>query len=865
MTSQKSLKNNVYIKDFLRSLLQSLIFPVIALLVLFFLITAPVIGYVSSEEFLTAKFHNEISLFFLPDSLAGYQPELLTVGMVLCGILTAIYLFSFTMSKKKVNVYFSLGISRSRLFINRTVAGVLALFMSVLIPFGITYLVNASSFGMSAHLTTVFLYLLSLFFVSGLAGFAIGTFASSVSGNMFEAALTSGTFSFLPALISWVFYDDFVYRLPNGFIRDAVTDLHLKLLSPFTFGIDYSAKYVEISRSSGVIDTFHYALRWAGAPLESTGEKNWKIPEELSIDFGYILPVILWLVISLVILGAAIALFNRRPAEHANSFGKFRTATAIISASAFFATVYAAFEMLYWAYADISVKSIFRGNAFLTIAVSVLATAIVYFIVQLILKRKIKPVLKSFAWYGVLMGVTVFGFVFAATDFFGAYNKMPKAEDIKSVSMDVDVGSLFSHNINGIMNIQDVDNCKNLIFSENPEDIKMAGELVKKLQKEKSFTVGNELKTVTVVFVTKDGKKCVRRYSIISEELYNEYCRDVFNSDYFDLVLKKTLLDEPPKSEISDNFAETGLPVDYNGIYDYAYGEYDTVFNYKYSSWKYLGSSYIAFIKADDDFEADSNIPDSASLCKALYEDLSKMDYDMLYKNASKPIGALTTDFTNMNSVTNTIEYKNGFDMEYYDSDGNYTYGYEQANINGDKEDKTNMFDSYLYVGTDTVYLYPEMTNTLKYLKDNGIEPYSDNGLKVKEVLCTDGPRDLTDVYTEYFSKITDSTYKTFDYLRSIDFRGTSPTISVDFSGTITEVLGDNFKMTKYECLKKLFATCGHPLISVTDAAKAEKIVNATVPCYNLTGDAGRYVYIIYENDTVVYAYLPAANANVIA
>ena len=48
MTSQKSLKNNVNANDFKRSLVGSILFPVIAFIVLFVFVTAPVIQYVTS-------------------------------------------------------------------------------------------------------------------------------------------------------------------------------------------------------------------------------------------------------------------------------------------------------------------------------------------------------------------------------------------------------------------------------------------------------------------------------------------------------------------------------------------------------------------------------------------------------------------------------------------------------------------------------------------------------------------------------------------------------------------------------------------------------------------------------------------------
>ena len=191
MTSQKSLKNNVRTKDFLRSIANGWIFPAIALIVLFFISTYPVIKYVTSEQFVMSKVHNEISLFLTEEASYILAFSLLTVGMVLCGMMTAVRLFSFMMRKNRTNVYFSMGISRLSLYFNRIAAGSLMLFLAVLIPISVTYFINIGYFGISAHLTQVYLYIVALLFVSGLSGLAIGAVMSTVAGNVFEAGAGS--------------------------------------------------------------------------------------------------------------------------------------------------------------------------------------------------------------------------------------------------------------------------------------------------------------------------------------------------------------------------------------------------------------------------------------------------------------------------------------------------------------------------------------------------------------------------------------------------------------------------------------------------------------------------------------------------
>ena len=95
MTSQKSLKNNVNFNDFKRSLNGSLLFPAIALVVLLISFTFPVILYVTSEEFQMMMTHEEVSIFAADNSLGRELFTLFPMGMVICGMMTAIKSFYY--------------------------------------------------------------------------------------------------------------------------------------------------------------------------------------------------------------------------------------------------------------------------------------------------------------------------------------------------------------------------------------------------------------------------------------------------------------------------------------------------------------------------------------------------------------------------------------------------------------------------------------------------------------------------------------------------------------------------------------------------------------------------------------------------
>ena len=218
MTSQKSLKNNVNKNDFKRSLIGSLPFPLIAFAILFTMVTIPVFQYVTAEEFLMAKEHTEISMFIKEHSTFYYSFDLLPIGMVICGMLTALKSFSFMLSKKQVNVFLSLGVKRKTMVTNRLVSGVITLFLAVLLPLLLIYITNIVSFGYHSYQTSLFLYFTALLFVCGLVGYSLVSAMIMVSGNIFEAIASALAVTAIPILTFLTAFSVMNYYL-SGYIR----------------------------------------------------------------------------------------------------------------------------------------------------------------------------------------------------------------------------------------------------------------------------------------------------------------------------------------------------------------------------------------------------------------------------------------------------------------------------------------------------------------------------------------------------------------------------------------------------------------------------------------------------------------------
>jgi hypothetical protein len=158
------------------------------------------------------------------------------------------------------------------------------------------YITNIVSFGMSAHLTKLFIYFVSLLFVCGLTGFSITSSMMMVSGNIFEAVGSSVALTAIPFCAFSTLYtlaSDYL----KGHIRNYEHESLMMVLTPWTMAINMNEEYRDIFAEedffiySEVVDP-QYILRL----LErNTTADKFKVPAELSVDWVFMFPVVMWL------------------------------------------------------------------------------------------------------------------------------------------------------------------------------------------------------------------------------------------------------------------------------------------------------------------------------------------------------------------------------------------------------------------------------------------------------------------------------------------------------------------------------------------------------------------------------------------
>lgn len=807
MTSQKSLKNNVNANDFKHSLVGSILFPAIAFFVLFMFVTVPVIDYVTGESYFVALEHNEYTMFLAPGSTFAYMFELLPIGMLICGMLTALKAFGFLLSKKQVNVFLSLGIKRNTMFVNRLVSAIITLFVAVLVPMLIIFITNIACFGYSTHLLELFLYITSLLLVSGVTGFALASVMLMVSGNLVEVAVSTVSLTLIPFLAIYA-GEGLVLSYLKGFTHIDESSTWVNIFNPWMMGTNLNNDYIGY-----IYDGINnYSSYVTGSEIFGLLERNtdfdkFKVPEELQIDLGFTLSVIFWAVVSVIALFVAVALFNRRKAEHANSLGKFSVSRAVICT---FGVMGIVFVMAHSIGGEIGLIPMF-----LIIA---LASAIAYFVAQLILTRKVKTAAKSLKWYGVLMGAWAVCMLVIGTGLFGTFNKIPDKEEVKSVSIEANALPCYIHYI------YPWNEGENFVESSTDESKAVVLSVYELLKNEKVKYGENAIDTVRLAIRDKDGKLKYRSFNIYTTETYLKYIQTVYSSDFLDAILENYLLEDMPQNTKNDS---TGYLKGFN--------------------WGFIDSDLLLNIESEIDYIDNVN-----GLCEALYKDLSNMTFEQLFKNTNRPLGYLFTNNAYADWPGTTPAYWNRKYVPVNDT------------VYLDKDWHEETYNHTLLL--DVIPIYSEMTNTLDFLKANGYE-IPEEELKIKEILYTD--TDLSFVgakikYVEANKKDYDGpgSYSNLLYYDYDDLMFNYSHVNM-FGNEMMEYLVQD-TITEYDLLKKMYSEAGHPLISVTDTEKAREIVDNTVSQFLTLNDNGRYVYVIYEEGMMVCYYLPEANISVV-
>lgn len=813
MISPRYSNDRVDANDLKRSFMSILPYSVIAFLALIMFHVQPVLSYVFSESFKTEKMQKNVLFYFLNSN--NTFSSFIQIGMVLCGMLMAFTMYQFLLKKKSVNVYLSFGMTRSKLYINRLFAAVLSLFVATFIPTFLTFIINLVSFGASSALTSLFCYMFLMEFVSGLAGFALASAVMTFSGCTVEAVITTIGLSALPTFISGTI--DNLSTIVRGYVYNAGADIARRtggnLFNIWTFALDTE--------------------NLNGKSTEFTPEKTFVLLGQLTkkstfkafqcVDMEVLAPILIWLAISIILIAVGTVFMNKRKSENSNSFGKFYLASASNGLLVYTIVLDLLVSLLKRAYAD-DYRSPLHQNLTLILLILFGATILAFFLAELILRRNFKATLKTLPVYALAFAVTIFAFVYYGTSCFGAYNKLPDISQIKSVSMDI--------KDNRGTKLQNTA-ISSKFLSENAEDIKTAYAMFDMVKSDKHYK-GAELEgKIGFKIVLKDGTEINRIYAVYTSDVYNKYRRTVYNTQFFKDFLKQVLIEDKVTSEddsyTDENGYQTMVSYDKSGLSSQQNAE-----------WYFVGPSYLVDNYYTNSATANLDlIEDVDGLKEAIYKDYIAMSYDDAYTNTRIPVGAISSNIEQAKNVNTKLNNKYG----YYYEEGTY---YSDSETTQQKEDKC-VKGSALY----SFYIYPNMTNTIKFLNDNGLTPLAYTG-NIKEVYYTDTSYSVSRVLSHYAdgSKL-DNRYEAFDF---------SQALNVNNYGAVKDGAPDTISFMDF--VKNAYVNAGITLKTVS-GDKAKEIVSKAIPYYEPdhgTEIKGRYIMIVYDDNTITSLYVPEGN-----
>ncbi|MCD7982485.1 MAG: hypothetical protein LUF32_09320 [Clostridiales bacterium] len=152
--------------------------------VAYFLVTIPFLtaGLSGDSIFNIDVTHDQLKFRLIHDSYLA----VVLAGAVVLGMIGGIASFRFLQDKKETTIFFSLGLTRMRLFANRCVSGMVMLFLGIAIPMLVSMGLNIRALGVYDGLIRNTFYLTAGLTVTAVFSFLAAAIVSALAGTMAE-------------------------------------------------------------------------------------------------------------------------------------------------------------------------------------------------------------------------------------------------------------------------------------------------------------------------------------------------------------------------------------------------------------------------------------------------------------------------------------------------------------------------------------------------------------------------------------------------------------------------------------------------------------------------------------------------------
>ncbi len=548
MTSPKSLQNN-FGYAYRTGLRDNALFAVLNAVVMFFsFCLTPILVFrektsVNQETGQVTNINFKEQYTFLFSDSMTYMRYFVIAALLGVGLLMGIATFRFITGKKTINVYYSLGIKRTRLFTAKYLSGLTLVGLSVAVPMLVALLANLVALGTNRYLFTAFFYLLFGMFSVVAFSYTLTAMVFTTVGTAFEGVLFSGILLLFPEILLTclqVFIRKLVLGTPLGsdfsnsymYMGETTTETLSKQFAQFN-PLRYMSKGLYTYSQGGAV----------GKLVDYNNGGNmiaWKTPD-------FLVPII-WLLVTAALFAFGVFFYERRKAEIGGFIGKNKVLNfvGIFLVGIFgFAT---AFDLL---------QS--KGTA-IAIAVGAVVFIVIYAVLSLILLRNLRQFVKDLPALPIQLAVTALIFVFFATGYFGAANKIPETADIASAQISLPYqnyqlqasGDYYGYYIAG-MQTADTAPKGNYTESQDIEFVRGVHKMLVEAGRTDPTVLDENFNgvypvSVKIAYTLRNGKQILRNYYGVSEDILHAL-QQADKTAYQQSVLNRIFKDELKKVE----------------------------------------------------------------------------------------------------------------------------------------------------------------------------------------------------------------------------------------------------------------------------------------------------------------------------
>lgn len=345
--------------------------------------------------------HEQLKYQLYAQSLAPY----VNVACVVLGAVLTMALFRFLLVKRATTAFFSVGLSRVKLYLARMLVGVACVVVMIAVPFTVSLALNVSALGWYDGQLYEFFYVVCGYIAVALVAFALASIAVSCAGTLFETCAFAGALLLGVTVVLWGI-GVLAGQLLVGNAAGATLYGQSAQVEPSLLDSNAWANPLLFFANEGASHQFFKALHPVYYP-----------------ELGNFSLVIGWLGVFIALAACGMVLFCRRCGEQAEMAGK-APVLSLVSVAVFGLAVFCAAVQL-------------LGSVDVTVAL-VVATAVFVLVSLVLLFGPLRGRTSRCITLGCVGGelaamLVVTGFI--ATGAFGFASYIPQTDDVESVEV----------------------------------------------------------------------------------------------------------------------------------------------------------------------------------------------------------------------------------------------------------------------------------------------------------------------------------------------------------------------------------------------------------------------------------------------